>query len=295
MPRPRPSDAPKPPEEKAEQRDQFDVSIDSINKHIATLNADTAAMFQNNASRAQLRAEFQALTAIMRDEGEVTQEQIDKYEKLRQSMSAQQALEQSGIQLTKEHSDAFLAASRNIKQAADQHDQAAVSLQKLNSASATVGSALETAFADAVVEGKNLNDVLSSLIKTLEKAAINSVFASIFGAPASGGLSPFAGFIKGIIPGFADGTDSAPGGLAWVGENGKELMNVPRGSQIIPNNVASQITSGSTVQNTFYVSGDVSPATIDKLAQSVVAAHRKVDGVTRQMTSIRRENATGVG
>ena len=34
---------------------------------------------------------------------------------------------------------------------------------------------------------------------------------------------------------FASGTDSAPGGLAIVGEKGPELMNVPRGSQIIPN------------------------------------------------------------
>ena len=31
------------------------------------------------------------------------------------------------------------------------------------------------------------------------------------------------------------GTDNAPGGLSWVGEGGPELMNVPRGAQIIPN------------------------------------------------------------
>jgi phage-related tail protein len=38
------------------------------------------------------------------------------------------------------------------------------------------------------------------------------------------------------IPKFADGTNFAPGGLALVGERGPELVNLPRGSQVIPNN-----------------------------------------------------------
>lgn len=37
------------------------------------------------------------------------------------------------------------------------------------------------------------------------------------------------------IDSFASGTDSAPGGMAWVGENGPELMNVPAGASITPN------------------------------------------------------------
>lgn len=37
------------------------------------------------------------------------------------------------------------------------------------------------------------------------------------------------------IPGFATGTNFAPGGLAWVGERGRELVNLPRGSQVVPN------------------------------------------------------------
>lgn len=36
------------------------------------------------------------------------------------------------------------------------------------------------------------------------------------------------------IPGFAHGTNSAPGGLAIVGERGPELVNLPRGAQVIP-------------------------------------------------------------
>jgi len=241
-----------PPEAEDNSRDQFDAAIDSVNKHIATLNADTAAMFQNNAARAQFRAEFQELTAIMRDNGEVTQAQIDAYEKLRQSMTAQQALDAAGIRLTQEHREAFLLSSQGIATATAAYDKARDSLSRINSASAQIGSALSTAFGDAFVEGKNLNDVLSSLIKTLEKSAINSLITPLFNPSSAGGLSPFASLVKGFIPGFADGTDSAPGGLAWVGENGKELVNLPRGSQVIPNDVASRVgasSGGITINN----------------------------------------------
>ncbi len=37
------------------------------------------------------------------------------------------------------------------------------------------------------------------------------------------------------IPGYAGGTNNHPGGLAVVGEEGPELVNLPRGSQVIPN------------------------------------------------------------
>lgn len=37
---------------------------------------------------------------------------------------------------------------------------------------------------------------------------------------------------------FALGTNFAPGGVALVGERGPEIVNLPRGSQVIPNNIA---------------------------------------------------------
>jgi hypothetical protein len=254
LPMSRPDGAPKAKEDSGyEARDQFEISIDSITKHIATLNADTAAMFQNNAARQQFRAEFQALTAIMRDGGEVTQDQIDAYEKFRQSMSAAQALEAAGIQLTKEHSEAFLRASDNIRKAASARDQAAATLERLNSASSQFGSALSNAFSEAVIQGKSLNEVLSNLLRTLGNSAINSLFASLFNAPAGGGLSPFASLLKGLWPGFAEGTDYAPGGLAWVGENGKELVNLPRGSQVIPNDIVRSGMGSISAAMTFNI------------------------------------------
>lgn len=44
---------------------------------------------------------------------------------------------------------------------------------------------------------------------------------------------------------FADGTDSAPGGMAMVGERGPEIMYVPRGASIIPNHKIKGYASGT--------------------------------------------------
>lgn len=56
------------------------------------------------------------------------------------------------------------------------------------------------------------------------------------GAANGGGGNPLS-FLASIasIFGFASGTDFAPGGLSMVGENGPELLNLPRGAGVINN------------------------------------------------------------
>lgn len=41
--------------------------------------------------------------------------------------------------------------------------------------------------------------------------------------------------LKKDLPGYASGTDFHPGGLAWVGERGRELVELPRGSKVFTN------------------------------------------------------------
>lgn len=55
-------------------------------------------------------------------------------------------------------------------------------------------------------------------------------------------LSPAAkaAKIRGIS-GYADGTDYAPGGVALVGENGPELVTLPRGASVTPNKQTQQM------------------------------------------------------
>jgi tape measure domain-containing protein len=95
---------------------------------------------------------------------------------------------------------------------------------------------------DAITGAKNLGDALSDLAKKLGDMLLNQAFDSLF-KPASGGDAggSFGSIFSGLgkIMGFAGGTNNAPGGLAWVGEKGPELMNVPKGAQIIPNHKLS--------------------------------------------------------
>ncbi|MCJ7676820.1 MAG: hypothetical protein MUO35_03770, partial [Anaerolineales bacterium] len=65
--------------------------------------------------------------------------------------------------------------------------------------------------------------------------------------PSVGDMLGGAGDLLGKIPGFASGTLSSPGGLAWVGERGKELVNLPGGSRVYSNTESRQITKQTNV------------------------------------------------
>jgi hypothetical protein len=195
----------------AAQRDEFERANDQITKHIALLDADTKTMFQNVGAQAAARAEAQLLEAERRRLNIAEGEAVPISEELRKKIDAQAA-----------------AMSR----ATLENAKSAQLLQRVNQAYDTFGSAVSTAFADAIIEGKKLNEVLSSLMKTLARAAINSTITGLFNS-----------FKPGAI-GFAGGTDYAPGGMALVGERGPELVNLPRGSQVIPNDVLRGGMSG---------------------------------------------------
>ena len=51
---------------------------------------------------------------------------------------------------------------------------------------------------------------------------------------------------KKSIPGFATGVDNFSGGLAWVGEHGKELVNLPRGSSVHSASESSRMMGGGS-------------------------------------------------
>ncbi|MDW9781819.1 tape measure protein [Sinorhizobium meliloti] len=102
---------------------------------------------------------------------------------------------------------------------------------------------------DGFVEGASAADVLAESLKKIGSALLDDVLNSIFQInDASGGgglLSIFGGLFGGRgtgsgvnyfppAPKFATGTRFAPGGTAVVGERGPELVNLPRGSQVVP-------------------------------------------------------------
>ena len=70
--------------------------------------------------------------------------------------------------------------------------------------------------------------------------------AGLAKAAIEGALIEAAGtMIKGAISGFALGTSYAPGGMALVGEQGPEYVNLPRGSQVYNNTQTRNIANNS--------------------------------------------------
>ena len=86
--------------------------------------------------------------------------------------------------------------------------------------------------------GKDLRESLKGigeqLFSTLLKDSVDQLIIAITGQTIATNLNTIWLAIKSVIP-FAEGTSSAPGGMALIGEKGPEIMYVPRGAQVIPN------------------------------------------------------------
>jgi len=116
---------------------------------------------------------------------------------------------------------------------------------------------------------EGFKDLEKSIVHMLNEAAANEIKSYLFGK--GGGLSGIGGFLASLFAGnaggssanaswaamlaagtstFASGTSFAPGGWAMVGERGPEIVNLPRGAQVIPNHelvVRREARSGTTV------------------------------------------------
>jgi hypothetical protein len=201
----------RPIEEGFSSLQRFD---DQLSRHIGLLQAEAAAVGKTVGEREALRA-----TALLEEAAR------------RDGLTVEQALtaeRQKQIELA--------------KQAAQQNAVTAANFNQLTSASRELGSALSNAFADAVLEGKKLNDVFKDLTKTLARAAINRAFGMLFDPAAGGGGSAFMKLF-----GRQAGGPVSGGTPYLVGERGPELFVPNSGGMVLPNSV----TKGGLGGNTF--------------------------------------------
>ncbi len=101
--------------------------------------------------------------------------------------------------------------------------------------------ALSDALVDAIVNFKSLADVAKSMVKQVLAEFLKLQIQQAIIKPLSKALGL-------TIPAHANGTNFAPGGISLVGERGPELVNLRRGSQVIPNN-ALRGMAGRSGQN----------------------------------------------
>lgn len=89
--------------------------------------------------------------------------------------------------------------------------------------------AIAGGFLFALQHARSLQEAIKGIAFTLLNIGVNRLF------------SP--------VPGFAHGTSFAPGGPAVVGERGPEIVNLPRGSQVTPNQTFNNSFGGITIHN----------------------------------------------
>lgn len=164
---------------------------------------------------------------------------------------------------------------------------------------------ISKSFNQDLMNGVKFMDALANAagrlgMKLLDMAsdqAITALFGSLMGSFGGGGgfqaNTTLGNFLKGI-PGFANGTNNAPGGLSLVGERGPELLNIPRGGQVIPNDILRNMTAprltGPRVPSMPASSG--SNVVSMNFAPVINAPNADKEGLTRvegQLTKMRQE------
>lgn len=104
-------------------------------------------------------------------------------------------------------------------------------LSALGSSFASSGKTLGSKVIEGIKSGISAIGTMASSIAGTLKSGINRAI----GLPKSLSFNVLGKKIGFTIPGFERGTNFAPGGLAWVGEGGPELVNLPRGSKVHTN------------------------------------------------------------
>jgi len=134
-------------------------------------------------------------------------------------------------------SDAAGAASPALGLLPDQISDAANATSGLN-------NRLAGMFSSALRGAKSFSDFLSNIVTQLGDMLINSAFQSLFSGLGGGGGGGFWSSLFGGIGSNATGTNNWRGGLTSVNERGGEIMNLPRGTQIIPHDISKRMADG---------------------------------------------------
>ena len=125
--------------------------------------------------------------------------------------------------------------------------------EELNDSFKAVGTTVSDAFKGMLTGAMSWKDGMRSLIasvidqlwKLFVVQQIVGVISNALGS-ATGTPKSFAPTTSVKPPSFfAKGTTYAPGGMAVVGERGPELVNLPKGSQVIPNHKMGGMMGGS--------------------------------------------------
>jgi hypothetical protein len=122
---------------------------------------------------------------------------------------------------------------------------------------------------------RTVQSSLSNIFMQIAESSFSAAFNPVFGAVGSA--------LTGAIGQNAQGTNNWRGGLTWVGEEGPEIVNLPRGSQVFDADTSASMAQGGGGQVAVVVrmeGGNLVPV-IESVSGDVAA--RVVAGYDRQL------------
>ncbi len=171
-----------------------------------------------------------------------------------------------------------------------------------------IGNSVSNSFKNMITGATSWKDAMKSLISSVIDELwrlyvvkqIVGFFTGMIGGTTSATASRLApsatAKIAANAPLFANGTVNAPGGMAWVGERGPELVNLPRGSQVIPAHRAQNMGGGGVTVNVD-ARGSADPAAVRaQVEQGILQAAPAIIAAAQQRTvnGLRRPKLGGV-
>jgi len=245
----------------AATKSAFEAQVESINKHIAALEADAAAVGKTAAAHAVLRAELSLLQAIEREGGDITNEQITKYAELRKTMEPLQAMQAAGIKLSEEQAKAFEQVTKRLGEAATKAESAKAAFAALNDAIQFGGKQLVDIFDALTDKTKDFGETMKSVLAAVKRAFLEAVIAGqgplagILGTKTAvpGGTGGLLGDISGLFstaPARAAGGPVRAGRAYKVGEAGPEFFIPNTDGQVVANGRMSESPIPSGVRST---------------------------------------------
>ena len=180
---------------------------------------------------------------------------------------------------------------------------------ELNKSFEEIGNTVSEAFKGMLTGAMSWKDGMRSLIGSVidqlwKLFVVQKIVGLISGAlgGATGTPSSFSPTTSvtppsGFMPAFANGTSYAPGGMALVGERGPELVNLPRGSQVIPNHKLGRSSGGSNISVNVDARGSNDPAAVRaQVQQGILEAAPAIIAAAeaRTIAGMRRPRLGGV-
>ena len=105
----------------------------------------------------------------------------------------------------------------------------------------TTGRAALGDFFGSILDGSDAaKEALLGLIKQIAQVQFTN---GVLGLPGMGAVASGIGSL--LIPSFARGTPFSPEGMARLNERGGEILNLPRGTQVIPHDISKRMADGA--------------------------------------------------